>query len=178
MQFSVVGLPHYTIWHLYEPSVDDIRHMEELEQERKAREEEERQKRERVEKIQKEFDMESAREHEKDLEGMREIMRESDLKNPRLGAAGVKKEGGNLAVAGEKAPERVVDKKAALAQMQAVGQNERVVDGDDPALAVAAEYMDYLADEAPAAAAVPANPRKNAIADEPETHPEKKASEM
>lgn len=27
MQFSVVGLPHYTIWHLYEPSVDDIRHM-------------------------------------------------------------------------------------------------------------------------------------------------------
>lgn len=28
MKFSVVGLPHYTIWHLYEPSVDDIRHME------------------------------------------------------------------------------------------------------------------------------------------------------
>jgi len=31
MRFSVVGLPHYTIWHLYEPSVDDIRHMEEME---------------------------------------------------------------------------------------------------------------------------------------------------
>jgi len=28
MQFSVIGLPHYTIWHLYEPSVDDIKHME------------------------------------------------------------------------------------------------------------------------------------------------------
>jgi mannan polymerase II complex ANP1 subunit len=28
MKFSVVGLPHYTIWHLYEPSVEDIRHME------------------------------------------------------------------------------------------------------------------------------------------------------
>lgn len=28
MQYSVVGLPHYVIWHLYEPSVDDIRHME------------------------------------------------------------------------------------------------------------------------------------------------------
>lgn len=28
MQYSVVGLPHYTIWHLYEPSVDDIKHME------------------------------------------------------------------------------------------------------------------------------------------------------
>lgn len=34
MDFSVVGLPHYTIWHLYEPSVDDIRHMEEMEAER------------------------------------------------------------------------------------------------------------------------------------------------
>ena len=28
MGYSVVGLPHYTIWHLYEPSVDDIKHME------------------------------------------------------------------------------------------------------------------------------------------------------
>ena len=28
MDMSVVGLPHYTIWHLYEPSVDDIKHME------------------------------------------------------------------------------------------------------------------------------------------------------
>lgn len=28
MDFSVVGLPHYTIWHLYEPSVDDVKHME------------------------------------------------------------------------------------------------------------------------------------------------------
>ena len=34
MEYSVVGLPHYTIWHLYEPSVDDIRHMEEMEAER------------------------------------------------------------------------------------------------------------------------------------------------
>lgn len=42
MGFSVIGLPHYTIWHLYEPSVDDLRHMEEMELERKAQEEEER----------------------------------------------------------------------------------------------------------------------------------------
>lgn len=41
MKFSVIGLPHYTIWHLYEPSVDDLRHMEEMEQERLAREQEE-----------------------------------------------------------------------------------------------------------------------------------------
>ena len=41
MQFSVVGLPHYTVWHMYEPSIDDIRHMEEMEMERVAREQEE-----------------------------------------------------------------------------------------------------------------------------------------
>jgi mannan polymerase II complex ANP1 subunit len=28
MDFSIVGLPHYTIWHLYEPSVEDVKHME------------------------------------------------------------------------------------------------------------------------------------------------------
>lgn len=41
MNFSVIGLPHYTIWHLYEPSVDDLRHMEEMELERQALEREE-----------------------------------------------------------------------------------------------------------------------------------------
>lgn len=44
MKFSVIGLPHYTIWHLYEPSVDDLRHMEEMEQERLAREQEEKER--------------------------------------------------------------------------------------------------------------------------------------
>ncbi|KAI9842992.1 MAG: Mannan polymerase II complex anp1 subunit [Thelocarpon superellum] len=55
MQFSVVGLPHYTIWHLYEPSVDDIRHMEEMEQERRAREKEEKDRAERTKKIKEQF---------------------------------------------------------------------------------------------------------------------------
>ncbi|EPE34963.1 Nucleotide-diphospho-sugar transferase [Glarea lozoyensis ATCC 20868] len=55
MQFSVVGLPHYTIWHLYEPSVDDIRHMEEMEEERKAREKEEQDKADRMKKIKDQF---------------------------------------------------------------------------------------------------------------------------
>jgi mannan polymerase II complex ANP1 subunit len=55
MQFSVVGLPHYTIWHLYEPSVDDIRHMEEMEQERIAREAEEEERQERMKKIKDQF---------------------------------------------------------------------------------------------------------------------------
>ncbi|KAG9229007.1 mannan polymerase II complex ANP1 subunit [Amylocarpus encephaloides] len=55
MQYSVVGLPHYTIWHLYEPSVDDIRHMEEMEDERKAREKEEQEKMDRMKKIKDQF---------------------------------------------------------------------------------------------------------------------------
>ncbi|KAL8793693.1 MAG: hypothetical protein Q9195_003742 [Heterodermia aff. obscurata] len=55
MDFSVVGLPHYTVWHLYEPSVDDIRHMEEMEQERKNREREEMERAERMKKIKEDF---------------------------------------------------------------------------------------------------------------------------
>lgn len=76
MQYSVVGLPHYVIWHLYEPSVDDIRHMEvrnvidefsmhmmadsfflnqEMEQERIAREKDEAEKRAKEQKIKDEF---------------------------------------------------------------------------------------------------------------------------
>ncbi|KAI9759742.1 MAG: GDP/GTP exchange factor for ARF [Chaenotheca gracillima] len=55
MGFSVVGLPHYTIWHLYEPSVDDIRHMEEMEQQRLAREREEKERLERSKKIKDQF---------------------------------------------------------------------------------------------------------------------------
>ena len=55
MKFSVVGLPHYTVWHLYEPSVDDIRHMEEMDQEKRAREVEEKQRAERMKKVKDEF---------------------------------------------------------------------------------------------------------------------------
>ncbi|KAI4165369.1 MAG: hypothetical protein LQ342_000777 [Letrouitia transgressa] len=55
MGFSVVGLPHYTVWHLYEPSVDDIRHMEEMKTERENREREEKERAERTKKIKEEF---------------------------------------------------------------------------------------------------------------------------
>ena len=55
MKFTVVGLPHYTVWHLYEPSVDDIRHMEEMAQEQKNREKEEMERADRVKKIKDEF---------------------------------------------------------------------------------------------------------------------------
>ncbi|EON60990.1 hypothetical protein W97_00200 [Coniosporium apollinis CBS 100218] len=56
MKFSVVGLPHYTIWHLYEPSVDDIRHMEEMERERLKKEAEEKAKNEQLRKITDQFE--------------------------------------------------------------------------------------------------------------------------
>ncbi|KAI9713588.1 MAG: Mannan polymerase II complex anp1 subunit [Bogoriella megaspora] len=53
--FSVYGLPHYTIWHLYEPSIDDIRHMEEMETERRQKEAEEKEKADRQTKINDQF---------------------------------------------------------------------------------------------------------------------------
>ena len=56
MGFSVVGLPHYTIWHLYEPSVDDIRHMEEMDKEKKEKEAEERARQEAANKLKATFD--------------------------------------------------------------------------------------------------------------------------
>ena len=56
MKFSVVGLPHYTIWHLYEPSVDDIKHMEEMEREQKEKEKKENEEKERMERIKAQFE--------------------------------------------------------------------------------------------------------------------------
>src|ERR1700753_1688702 len=71
MQFSVVALPHYTIWHLYEPSVDDIRHMEEMEKERKQKELEEKEKQERLQKIKDQFETPSEQ-WEKDKSNIRD----------------------------------------------------------------------------------------------------------
>lgn len=55
MDYSVIGLPHYTIWHLYEPSVDDIKHMEEMEQQRLASEKQEQEKAEKAKQIKEQF---------------------------------------------------------------------------------------------------------------------------
>jgi len=38
MGFEVVGLPHYVIWHVYEPSAEDLIRMAEMEAEKQARE--------------------------------------------------------------------------------------------------------------------------------------------
>jgi mannan polymerase II complex ANP1 subunit len=72
MKFSVVGLPHYTIWHLYEPSVDDIRHMEEMEREKKEREKEEKERAEKAAKIKDEF-AEPTSQWEKDKTEMKNL---------------------------------------------------------------------------------------------------------
>jgi len=66
MQFSVVGLPHYTIWHLYEPSADDLHHMEEMENERLDRERKDREQAERQAKIDAEFDLSKNKEWEEE----------------------------------------------------------------------------------------------------------------
>lgn len=80
MKFSVVGLPHYTIWHMYEPSVDDIRRMEEMEDERKQREAEEKTRKERIDKIQTQFD-DGTGQWEKDKDVLREMSKkETDKK--------------------------------------------------------------------------------------------------
>ena len=81
MGFSVVGLPHYTVWHLYEPSVDDIRHMQEMEQERKNRENEERERADRMKKIKEEFN-DPGSQWEKDkveIEGLTEKDKEAKV---------------------------------------------------------------------------------------------------
>ena len=75
MKFSVVGLPHYTVWHLYEPSVDDIRRIEEMERERKKREAEENAKKDRMDKINNQFDTDTRQQHEKDKAALREEAR-------------------------------------------------------------------------------------------------------
>ncbi len=70
MKFSVVGLPHYTVWHLYEPSVDDIRHMEEMEREKREREKQEKEKADQTKKLEDEFKQVGSQ-WEKDKEAMK-----------------------------------------------------------------------------------------------------------
>jgi mannan polymerase II complex ANP1 subunit len=56
LKFSVVGLPHYTIWHLYEPSVDDLKHMEEIEKEKTEKEAKEKKEKAQLELMKNQFE--------------------------------------------------------------------------------------------------------------------------
>lgn len=87
MQFSVVGLPHYTIWHLYEPSVDDIRHMEEMEKERIAHEEEEKERAERMKKIKEQFTDPNSQWEKDKTDIQNEAMREKAREKAKAEAA-------------------------------------------------------------------------------------------
>lgn len=80
----MVGLPHYTIWHLYEPSVDDIRHMEEMEKERKAKEAEEEAKKAKEAKIKDNFD-EKKSDWEKEKAAVQDMVQQA--KNEEKAAA-------------------------------------------------------------------------------------------
>lgn len=84
MQFSVVGLPHYTIWHLYEPSVEDMKHMEEMEKERKEKEKKEKAEKERLAKINEQFENPSGQ-WDKDKSDIRDMAKqEHSEKKPTL----------------------------------------------------------------------------------------------
>lgn len=84
MKFSVVGLPHYTIWHLYEPSLDDLRHMEEMEQERKAREAEEREQAERQARINDMF-QDPRDQVDKDIAAVQDLVNEKEREKDKEG---------------------------------------------------------------------------------------------
>lgn len=64
---------------MFEPSVDDIRRMEEMEDERRKREEDEKLRKERVERIQVQFD-DGTSQWEKDRESIREMAKLAETK--------------------------------------------------------------------------------------------------
>lgn len=97
MKFSVVGLPHYTIWHLYEPSADDLKHMERMEEERLAKEAAEKEEAERTKKMQESW-KDPKEEWEKDKKDIADAaVKEKDEQNQALGGG----EAGPHAHAGE-----------------------------------------------------------------------------
>lgn len=116
MQYSVVGLPHYTVWHLYEPSVDDIRHMEEMEQERRNRENEERERAERANKIKEEFG-DPGNQWDKDKSVMTEISAKDDQIRKEHDAAMAAQEK-------EKSIDSVAGKDAAIDKKVEVGDED------------------------------------------------------
>lgn len=110
MQFSVVGLPHYTVWHLYEPSVDDIRHMEEMEQERRNRENEEKERVERMKKIKEEFNDQGSQ-WEKDKNAIDGIsQKEEQIRKEHDAAMAAQEEKGPAAQGGKETAEGAASK--------------------------------------------------------------------
>lgn len=113
----MVGLPHYTVWHLYEPSVDDLRHMEEMEQERVNRENEERERADRMKKIKEEFNDPNSQ-WEKDKTDIEGISKTDEETQKRLDAAGAGQgnEQGPIVQPGKETAEEIAAKKPADAK--------------------------------------------------------------
>jgi mannan polymerase II complex ANP1 subunit len=105
MKFSVVGLPHYTIWHLYEPSVDDRRHMEEMENERRAKEAEEKAKKERLDKIHDQFENPN-NQWESDKNNINDLAKDEYVKNQDIKEASGEESDSTPVKKAEKQPEK------------------------------------------------------------------------
>ncbi|KAI1002702.1 Mannan polymerase II complex ANP1 subunit [Podosphaera aphanis] len=86
MRFSVVGLPHYTIWHMYEPSVDEIRYIREMEQERKMRELEKKETEKWASRLQENFADQNAQ-WRKDKSDIQDIAKNEKLIKETVEAA-------------------------------------------------------------------------------------------
>ncbi|KAI4186052.1 MAG: hypothetical protein L6R41_003731 [Letrouitia leprolyta] len=127
MGFSVVGLPHYTVWHLYEPSVDDIRHMEEMENERKNREKEEKERAERAKKIKEEFnDPGSQWEKDKsDIEGMSKKEEENKAREQGPNAKAAKDSAADAPKHEDKDKDKDKDKDQGAAKEKVESKNEK-----------------------------------------------------
>ncbi len=123
MDFSVIGLPHYTIWHAYEPSVDDIQHMEvsylclllilrsreteadppqQMKREQLAQEQAEKEKAEKAMKLKESFG-DTTGQWEKDKTGMQDIaLKEKKKETAAAAAAAVAKNKEKVAATEEK----------------------------------------------------------------------------
>ncbi len=102
MGFSVVGLPHYTVWHLYEPSEQDLQHMQEMEEERNSRAQEEKEREERIKRIKEEFKDPNSQ-WEKDKAGIAEKTRQEEKAAAEKKVAAEKKEAAEKAAMEKKA---------------------------------------------------------------------------
>ncbi|EAQ87959.1 hypothetical protein CHGG_04578 [Chaetomium globosum CBS 148.51] len=85
MDLSVIGLPHYTIWHAYEPSVDDIKHMEQMKREQLAQEAAEKEKAEKAMKLKESFG-DATGQWEKDKVAMQNIVVQDKKKDTAAAA--------------------------------------------------------------------------------------------
>ncbi|KAK4245458.1 glycosyltransferase [Corynascus novoguineensis] len=106
---SVIGLPHYTIWHAYEPSVDDIKHME------LAQEQAEKEKAEKTRKMKESFS-DATGQWEKDKVELQNIAAQERKKEKEAAAAAAA--AGDAGAAAGRVANGKADPKAAAGRVQ------------------------------------------------------------